>query len=185
MSSHIDQLQNSPGRLLQCLEQSSQDVWKSGTSGVGRDRATKVSYYVKGPVVGWLLDAKIRRETGDKEPRRCDETRVQTLFTGAGFTPEEFRRTAEEVAGADLKEWFRQAISSTEELDYTRALDWYGLRFAPPEETEQIPEAGGERSSKKEDPQKKEPRGKWNLQIRPDATLAQKEHLRGLLGPPT
>jgi predicted metalloprotease with PDZ domain len=52
MSSHIDQLQNSPGRLLQSLEQASQDVWKSGTSGVGRDRAIKVSYYVKGPVVG-------------------------------------------------------------------------------------------------------------------------------------
>jgi predicted metalloprotease with PDZ domain len=29
-----------------------------------------------------------------------------------GFTPEEFRRTAEEVAGTDLKEWFRNAIST-------------------------------------------------------------------------
>jgi len=48
MSSHIDQLQNSAGRLVQSLEQSSLDVWSSGTSGVGRNRATSVSYYVKG-----------------------------------------------------------------------------------------------------------------------------------------
>jgi predicted metalloprotease with PDZ domain len=184
MSSHIDQLQNSPGRLLQSLEQASQDVWKSGTSGVGRDRATKVSYYVKGPVVGWLLDARIRRETEDKQsldnPMRLAYRRYSG---GRAFTPEEFRRTAEEVAGTDLKEWFRNAISSAEELDYTPALDWYGLRFAPPEEPEKTSDAAGEGSSKKDEPKKKEPEGKWKLQIRSDATEAQKRHLRSLLGP--
>ena len=60
-SSQINELQNSPGRLVQSLEQSSLDVWTSGTSGVGRDRTTSVSYYVKGPIVGFLLDAKLRR----------------------------------------------------------------------------------------------------------------------------
>ena len=120
MSSHIDQLQNSPGRLLQSLEQASQDVWKSGTSGVGRDRATKVSYYVKGPVVGWLLDARIRRATEDKQSLDDAMRLAYRRYSGErGFTPEEFRRTAEEVAGTDLKEWFRNAISSAEELDYT------------------------------------------------------------------
>jgi predicted metalloprotease with PDZ domain len=186
MSSHIDQLQNSPGRLLQSLEQASQDVWNSGTSGVARDRATKVSYYVKGPIVGWLLDTRIRRETGDK--RTLDDLMrlAYRRYSGErGFTPEEFRKTAEEVAGADLKEWFRQAISSAEELDYTSALDWYGLRFALPDEPENVPDADGERSTKKEEPNKKEPARKWNLQIRPDATDSQKGHLRSLLGPST
>jgi predicted metalloprotease with PDZ domain len=81
-----------------------------------------------------------------------------------GFTPEQFRKTAEEVAGCDLKEWFRKAVASTEELDYAEALDWFGLRFA---------KAGdGQQSSKK-----------WKLETRPDASEAQKQHFREWLRP--
>ena len=47
-----------------------------------------------------------------------------------GFTPGEFRGTAEEVAGVDLKAWFGRALAFTGELDYAEALDWLGPRFA-------------------------------------------------------
>jgi len=39
-----------------------------------------------------------------------------------GFTPAEFRQTASEVAGADLGPWFKQALETTNEIDYTPAL---------------------------------------------------------------
>ena len=52
-------------------------------------------------------------------------------FAGAkGYTPDQFRATMSEAAGVDLSAWFADAISSTKELDYTEALDFYGLRFA-------------------------------------------------------
>lgn len=163
VSSHIRQLQNSPGRLLQTLEQSSLNVWTSGTSGVGQDNTRTVSYYVKGPVVGFLLDARIQRLTGGRKSLDDVMRLAYKRYSGArGFTAEQFRKTAEDVAGADLKEWFRKALASTEELDYNEALDWYGLRFAAPDE--------------------KQPAKKWNLEIREDATEAQKNRLRGLLG---
>ncbi len=73
-----------------------------------------------------------------------------------GFTAEQFRRAAEEVAGADLKGPFRQWLAATEELDYTEALEWFGLRFAP-----------GEGAKKT-----------WRLAARADATAAQRERLR-------
>src|SRR5688572_28400929 len=66
-SANIEQLQNAPGRPLQTLEQSSLNVWNAGTSGVGQNNATTVSYYIKGPVVGFLLDAKIQRTTAGKK----------------------------------------------------------------------------------------------------------------------
>ena len=132
LSSHIGQLQNSAGRLVQSLEDASLDVWSSGTSGVGRDAATKLSYYVKGPVVGFLLDARIRRATGGKKSLDDVMRLAYRRYSGErGFTPDQFRAAAEEVAGVDLKEWFRKALASTEELDYQEALDWFGLRFAP------------------------------------------------------
>lgn len=163
VSSHIRQLQTSPGRLLQTLEESSLDVWNSGTSGVGRDMATKVSYYVKGPVVGFLLDARIQRLTGGKKSLDDVMRLAYKRYSGArGFTAEQFRKTTEEVAGADLKDWFRKALASTEELDYSEALDWYGLRFASPEE--------------------KRPAKNWSLEIREDATDVQKGCLQKLTG---
>jgi predicted metalloprotease with PDZ domain len=170
LSTHIGQLQNAKGRLVQSLEDASLDVWNSGTSGVGRDSATKLSYYVKGPVVGFVLDARIRFSTGGK---KCLDDVMKLAYQrysgGRGFTPEEFRAVAEEVAGADLKEWFRKAISSTEELDYREALDWYGLRFAP--DAEPIKKSSGE------------PAGKWKLEVRADASEAQTSHLRAWISP--
>jgi predicted metalloprotease with PDZ domain len=163
LSSHIDQLQKSPGRLLQSLEQSSSEVWTNSFSGVRADGKT-VSYYVKGPVVGFLLDARIRRATeGAKSLDDVMKLAYQRYSGERGFTPEQFRKTAEEVAGVDLTAWFTKAVSSAEELDYAEALDWFGLRFAKQE---------GEQAEKKT----------WKLEIREDATEAQKGRLKEWLG---
>jgi predicted metalloprotease with PDZ domain len=91
---------------------------------------TTISYYTKGAVVAFLLDAKIRSATGGT--RSLDE--VLRLAYGRyagehGFTREEFRALAQEVAGTDLRAWFVSALETTAELDYTEVLHWFGLRF--------------------------------------------------------
>jgi predicted metalloprotease with PDZ domain len=192
LSSYIDRVQNSPGRLLQSLEQSSLNVWGSGTSGVGRNRTTSISYYDKGPVVGFLLDARIRHMTGDKKSLDDVMRLAYKRYSGErGFTPEEFRATASEVASGDLREWFACAISSTKELDYTEALDWFGLRFAPvvePANKDEPPAneepATKQEAAKKDEPAKKgAPSKKWKLEIKADASPAQKAHLQSFLHP--
>jgi predicted metalloprotease with PDZ domain len=158
LSSQIDQLQKSPGRLLQSVEQSSAEVWTNSFSGIRANDKT-VSYYIKGSVVGFLLDARIRRATDGK--KTLDDLMKLTYkhYSGdRGFTAEEFRKAADDVAGAELKDWFRKTIASTEELDYTEALDWFGLRFAPT----------GDKPAAKA----------WRLEIREDATEAQKARFR-------
>jgi hypothetical protein len=67
------------------------------------------------------------------------------------------------VARTDLREWFRRAVSSTEELDYDEALDWFGLRFVARD---------GQDASQN-----------WKLEVRDEATETQKSHLRALLAP--
>jgi predicted metalloprotease with PDZ domain len=161
LSGAIDRLQKSPGRLKQTLERASLDVWTSSFSGLGGDDKT-VSYYVKGPVVAFLLDARVRQETGGA--RSLDDVMrlAYRRFSGEkGFTAEQFRETAEEVAGVDLRAWFRRAVASTEELDYAGALDWFGLRLAPGD--------GGART--------------WRLEVRDEATAAQRDRLKAWLGP--
>lgn len=61
-------------------------------------------------------------------------------FSGErGFTTEQFKALASEVAGVPLDDFFRHTVESTEELDYAQALDWFGLRFKGPE----APKNGG------------------------------------------
>lgn len=161
LSGNIDRLQKSPGRLKQTLEQASLDVWTSSFSGIGGSDKT-VSYYVKGPIVAFLLDAKIRCQTQGTKSLDDVMRLAYERYSGAkGFTPEQFRKTTEEVAGVDLQTWFEKAVSSTDELDYAEVLDWFGLRFAP---------GDGSKIT-------------WRLEIRDDATEAQRSRLRTWLGP--
>jgi len=161
LSNLIGGLQGSPGRLLQSVEQSSMQVWENSNSGINPSAAT-VSYYHKGHVLGLLLDARIRRVTGGR--RSFDDVMrlaYQRYAGDRGFTGDEFRATAEEVAGTSLQDWFQRSVSSTEELQYTDLLETYGLRF--------ISSQG--------------PAGDWRLEVRPDGTEAQKRNLESWLKP--
>jgi predicted metalloprotease with PDZ domain len=109
--------------------QSSQEVWSNSNSGIGASAST-VSYYVKGDVLGFVLDARIRRATNGR--RSIDDLLrlAYKRYSGArGFTAAQFEKTAADVAGVDLSAWFERALPFTEEVDYGEALDWFGLRF--------------------------------------------------------
>jgi predicted metalloprotease with PDZ domain len=157
MSSAIASLQKAPGRLLQSLEQSSAEVWTNSNSGVSANAKT-VSYYVKGNVVSFLLDAHIRTITNGRKSLD-DVMRLAFARYGGerGFTAAELRATVEEVAGRGMKAWFEKTIESPGELPYGEMLAWYGLRFAG---------SAGE---------------SWNLEIRPRATDAQTKHFKALV----
>jgi predicted metalloprotease with PDZ domain len=118
---------------VQSLEESSHDAWIKFYRRDENTPNTGISYYTKGAVVAFLLDARVRRATdGAKSLDDVLRLAYSRYSHDRGFTPEEFRATTEEVAGIDLDPWFDHALASTEELDYTEALDWFGLRFAEP-----------------------------------------------------
>jgi len=127
----VERLQTTPGRLVQPLEESSYDAWIKFYRRDENTPNTQVSYYIKGAVVAFLLDAEIRRATNDAKSLDDAMRLAYTRYSGErGFTAEEFERTAAEVAGVDLSDFFRRALRTTDELDYARACDWFGLRFA-------------------------------------------------------
>ena len=130
----IERLQTTPGRLVQPLESSSFDAWIKFYRRDENTPNTGISYYVKGAVVAFLLDAKIRRATGGQKSLDDVMRLAYARYSGPrGFTAEQFQAVAQEVAGIDLSSWFRKVLQTTEELDYAEALDWFGLRFAKDE----------------------------------------------------
>src|ERR1019366_4771228 len=95
---------------------------------------TTISYYTKGTVVAWLLDARIRKTTKQSQSLDSLMRLALTRFSGdRGFVSQEFKALASEIAGEDLTEFFRNTVESVEELDYAEALDWFGLRFSAPD----------------------------------------------------
>jgi len=145
--SDIGTLMDQPGRLVQPLETSSFDAWIKLYRRDENSPNTSISYYNKGAVVGFLLDAQIRRATdGSKSLDDLMRLLYERYSGETGYTPEQFRRAAEEVAGTELDDFFRTALESTDELDYGPALDWFGLRFKAEKKAEEEEDAKPEKA---------------------------------------
>ncbi len=135
LSKSVETLETTPGRLIQSMDEASFDAW---IKFYRRDENTPnsgVSYYTKGEVVAFLLDARIRRATDGRRSLDDALRLAYRRYSGErGYTAEDFRKVLEETAGTGLRDWLTRAVESTGDLDYQEALDWYGLRFASTEE---------------------------------------------------
>jgi predicted metalloprotease with PDZ domain len=130
----IESLQNTPGRLAQAAGMASYDAWIKFYRPDENSNNTGISYYTKGAVIGFLLDARIRSATNGGKSLDDVMRLAYERFSGVrGFTDSDFRKTAQDVAGVELQSWFHDAVETTKELNYTPALDFYGLRFKTPE----------------------------------------------------
>lgn len=143
LTNEITILENSAGRATMSLERSSFDTWlflslraRQHTNSA----KTTISYYNKGEVVGMLLDLEIRHRTNGQRSlddvfrlmwRRfyVDEPAESYYYKGRGYRGADFLAAVNEVAGADLSEFFAKYVSGTEELDYDTALGYVGLRL--------------------------------------------------------
>jgi predicted metalloprotease with PDZ domain len=154
-SKHITDLQmKQPGRRVQTLEQASSQMFEKTPA------EQKVDYYVKGPVVGLVLDAHIRKRTDSRKSMDDVMRLAYERWSGArGYTGDQFNQTVSDAAGVDVQPLLHKLIATTEEIDYTEMLDWFGLRFASSDD----------------------PAGAWTLEVRPDATPAQQQHLEAFL----
>ena len=126
--SHINAIENNPGRWNQSLVQSSYYTWEDGPFGV---TGKTISYYQKGPVVGLLLDFAIRNATQNK--KSLDDV-MRYLYwhyykaLNRGFTDAEFQQACEMISGKLLTKEF-EYIYTTKELDYKTYLNYAGLEI--------------------------------------------------------
>ena len=127
----IQNLQNTPGRKVQSVEESSFDSWIKYYRQDENSINSQVSYYDKGAILGLLLDLEIRkRSNGGKS---LDDV-MRYLYTEffkkvRNYTPADFQRASEMMAGSSLEEFFAKYVGGTEELDYNAALAAAGLRL--------------------------------------------------------
>ena len=132
LSGQIEAVQTAPGRRVTSAAMSSFDTWIKQYRPDENTPNTTVNYYPKGAVIAFLLDARIRRATNGAKSLDDAMQLAYERYSGAkGYTVEQFYQTMSDTAGVDLRPWFTSVAESTDELDYSEALDWFGLRFRP------------------------------------------------------
>jgi len=131
-SKNIEKLQTSPGRNVQSLAESSFDTWIKFYRPDENSANSRVSYYVKGCIVGFLLDAKTREVTNNAGSLDDVMRLLYQRHSGPkGFSETEFASIVSEVAGTDMTGWLAQHVETADELDYQQAINWFGLHFPP------------------------------------------------------
>lgn len=133
LSANIKRVQETPGRRASSLEQSSFDAWIKFYRPDENSVNSTISYYTKGALIGFLLDAHLRNASSGRI--NLDQVMLSAMdnySSDTGYTSEEFKETVSKLAGIDLRSWFKNALQETGELDYTEALDLYGLEFEKP-----------------------------------------------------
>jgi predicted metalloprotease with PDZ domain len=131
LADEIKALESQPGRLVTSLARASFDTWISLYHPTPDFPNRSISYYLKGSLVGLLLDLEIRRRTDNQ--RSLDDV-LRLLYErygarGVGFPEEVYQSTAEEVAGGSLADFFARYIYGVDELPLDDALGWAGLEI--------------------------------------------------------
>lgn len=124
-------LQKIPGRLVMSAEESSFDTWIKYYRQDENSVNSQVDYYDKGSILGFLLDLEIRKLS--KNAKSLDDV-MRHLYTDfykkdRNYTPADFQKVSEQMAGASLEDFFARYVRGREELDYNRGLIAAGLRL--------------------------------------------------------
>jgi len=131
LSQQISELESRPANQWQSAEQSSLDAWFEKYPLYNRPQES-VSYYVKGQVLGVLLDILIRERTNN-EKSLDDVLRAMNSEFAKQNKPYrdglDVRLTAEKVAGGSFEEFFSKYVAHAEPLPYRQILAMAGLEL--------------------------------------------------------
>jgi len=139
----ITEIENSPGSRLMSAEESSlsapfiDDAPHAQQTNLTN---TSISYYPKGEILGVVIDLLIRGKTNGKASldevmrRMYDEFYLKSpnatyYLRGRGYKNEDFEHMVSEVAGADMKDFFKRYVHGVESPPYEEAFAQVGLRF--------------------------------------------------------
>lgn len=117
------------GRLEQSLEESSWDAWIRHYKPNEFTTNSTVSYYEKGALVAWMMDARIRLAS---RGQRGLEAFFERLWERAGdglITDSILRDIFHELSGENPVPFWAAWIQGVGELDATSIEQAYGLRF--------------------------------------------------------
>jgi predicted metalloprotease with PDZ domain len=138
---HLTRLVNTyearPAKLSQSALESSIEAWLERYPPYGRtDRS--VSYYLRGELIGYLLDLIIRERTDNQKSLDDVMRELNRRYAQRGLFFDDLasiEQLATEIAGVSLVEEFDKLVRSAAAIDWNRYLGYAGYRLASTERT--------------------------------------------------
>ncbi len=130
-AAQIQALQERPGRFETSLEEASFDAWIKYYRPDQNAINNQISYYDKGELVNFLLDLQIRKDSNGAKSLDDVFRYLYNEFAkkDKNYTPEDYKKTCELMAGKSLDGFFKPYVSGREEIDYDSIFNAFGLKF--------------------------------------------------------
>jgi predicted metalloprotease with PDZ domain len=127
----IQDYQNTPGRLQMSAEEASFNTWIKEYRPDENSVNSQISYYDKGELLGLLLDLEIRRRSHNAKSLDGVMRYLYHEFyeKNRNYTPADFQKACELMAGVGLEDFFAKYVRGREELPYNQFLSAAGLEL--------------------------------------------------------
>lgn len=108
------------GRLNKSVAESSYDTWLDGYVTGAPDR--KSSIYIEGALISFMIDTKIRKESGGKHSLHSVMKDLYHYFgkKGLGYTEQDYKNLVEKYVGKSLTSFFKNYVLGSK--DFTSEL---------------------------------------------------------------
>lgn len=130
IAADMNSLENQPGNKLQPVTGSSFDAWIKYYRPNENSNNTGISYYTKGSILGFILDLEIINAT---QGRKGLDDVMKAMYDEyykkqhRGYTTQEFKATAEKIAGISLDNFYRDYVDGTAPIQYNVHFGHAGL----------------------------------------------------------
>ena len=145
IASEISSVENTPGSHLESAAEASWDAWIKYYRPNENSRNQTVSYYDKGSLLGYVLNAWIIKST---QGQKCIDDVFKHLYQAyykklnRGFTDAELEDAFSKVAGTSAKPLFESYVYGVQTPDYQNLFNEFGFTWSNTNEGKSIPYVG-------------------------------------------
>ncbi|RZK73177.1 MAG: M61 family peptidase, partial [Pedobacter sp.] len=136
---------NIPGAKVQSAAEASFDAWIKSYRPNENSNNTSISYYVKGEIIGLIMDLEIANTTnGTKSLDDVMSAMYNQYYKklGRGYTDAEFKTMVEKISGKDFTEFWEKYVNGTGPIDYAKYFAYAGVTVKDENAGKSIPYLG-------------------------------------------
>jgi len=125
----IQRLETTPGRKLRSVTEASVDTWIRHYQPNANSVNSTISYYTKGALIGFVLDAYLRKKSKGRHDLDEVMREMYKLYAGTPYTSDDFKEVVADVGGPEAIQFLEPLLETTIDPDVDAALDWFGLKL--------------------------------------------------------
>lgn len=129
LAKDIHRLETTPGRLLRPVTEASLDAWIRHYQPNSNSLNSTISYYTKGAVIGFVLDAYLRKKSKGRHDLDEVMRKMYSQYSVRPYSSDAFVKVVVDVGGAGAGDFLLSLLNTTTDPDVDVALEWYGLKL--------------------------------------------------------